>query len=253
MAGQGATRQVSVCIPTYEMRGLGAEFLAHSLRVLGTQTFTDFDVVVSDHSRTTEVRDVCDAFSERLDISYVSNGAKLGNSAANLNNAIRHAAGRLVKILFQDDFLFSETALAETVEAFDLSRDRWLVSACEHSHDGKTFYRPFQPEYNDQIHLGNNTISSPSVVTISNDRPLLFDENLVWLMDCDYYRRCHDAFGDPKILNRITVVNRTGGHQVTQTLATRKVRRRELEYVKRKYGCPQSRWSKVRASVSRRG
>jgi glycosyltransferase involved in cell wall biosynthesis len=244
-------KHISICIPTYEMKGLGAGFLAQSLLVLSTQTFTDFDVVVSDHSRTAEIKDVCDSFSGRVDVSYVSNGELLGNSAANLNNAIRHATGRLVKILFQDDFLFSETSLEETADAFDVSRDGWLASACEHSSDGKTFYRPFYPRYNDKIHLGKNTISSPSVVTIRSDRPLLFDENLLWLMDCDYYRRCHDAFGGPKILNTITVVNRTGDHQVTETLATRELRDRELEYVKQKYAHPESRWSKVRALASR--
>jgi glycosyltransferase involved in cell wall biosynthesis len=244
-------KHISICIPTYEMKGLGADFLAQSLLVLCTQTFADFDVVVSDHSRTTDIRDVCDSFSGRIDVSYVQNHEMLGNSAANLNNAIRRATGRLVKILFQDDFLFSETSLEQTAEAFDVSHDRWLVSACEHSSDGRTFYRPFYPTYNDKIHLGKNTISSPSVVTVSNDHPLLFDENLLWLMDCDYYRRCHDAFGDPKILNAITVVNRTGDHQVTQTLATQALRDRELDYVRRKYGSSDSRWSKVRALASR--
>jgi glycosyltransferase involved in cell wall biosynthesis len=244
-------KHISICIPTYEMRGLGADFLAQSLQVLCTQTFADFDVVVSDHSRTTEIKDVCESFSGRIDVSYVQNDHMLGNSAANLNNAIRHATGRLVKILFQDDFLFSETSLEETADAFDVSRDQWLVSACEHSRDGKTFYRPFYPRYNDKIHLGKNTISSPSVVTVRNDHPLLFDESLLWLMDCDYYRRCHDAFGDPKILNTITVVNRTGDHQVTETLATQELRDRELDYVKRKYGLSHARWSKVRALASR--
>jgi hypothetical protein len=32
-----------------------------------------------------------------------------------------------VKILFQDDFLFSETSLEETADAFDVSRDGWLA------------------------------------------------------------------------------------------------------------------------------
>ena len=44
-----------------------------------------------------------------------------------------------------------------------------MVTASEHSQDGVNFYRPFYPNYNDQIHLGKNTISSPSVLTIKND------------------------------------------------------------------------------------
>jgi hypothetical protein len=121
----------------------------------------------------------------------------------------------LIKILFQDDFLYSSTSLEETVQAFDLEKDMWLVTACEHTIDGTTFIRPFYPTYNHNIHRGKNTISSPSVMTIKNDHPLLFDENLLWLMDVDYYKRCYERFGKPKILNTITVVNRVGDHQVS--------------------------------------
>jgi hypothetical protein len=57
------------------------------------------------------------------------------------------------------------------------------------------------------------------VLTIKNDSSLLlFDEKLIWLMDCDYYRRCYQKFGKPKILNKISVVNRLGSHQVSNSI-----------------------------------
>jgi hypothetical protein len=74
------------------------------------------------------------------------------------------------------------------------------------------------------------------VLTIKNEgKPLLFDENLHWLVDVDYYKRFHDIFRDPKILNIITVVIGVGEHQVTNTIATEEVRRREYEYEKLKF------------------
>jgi hypothetical protein len=218
------------------MHGKGAEFLRHSFEILSRQTFTDFDVVISDHSADSAIEHLCQEFRDRLEIHYLKNTDKRGNSSANLNNAIRHATGTLIKILFQDDFLFDEHALEETVRNFDLEKDTWLVSACKHSTDGKNFTQPYYPTYNHKIHLGKNTISSPSVLTIKNNSPLLFDENLLWLMDCDYYRRLYDVFGSPKILNTVTVVNRTGAHQVTNVLATRSVRARERTYMIKKFG-----------------
>jgi hypothetical protein len=35
----------------------------------------------------------------------------------------------------------------------------------------------------------------------------MFDENLVWLFDCDYYKRMFDTYGDPVIIdgNEVTI------------------------------------------------
>lgn len=226
---------ISVAIPTYEMKGLGADYLRHSFSILARQTFRDFDVVVSDHSKDNMIKDLCDEFSDRLTIHYVRNEDGIGSSSANVNNAIRHATGTLIKILFQDDFLYDEKSLERIADAFDVKTDSWLVTACEHSTNGTDFYRPFYPKYNDRIHLGKNTISSPSVLTIKNEGHLMFDERLIWLMDCDYYKRCHQEFGAPKILNEICAVNRVGTHQVSNTLATEAIRAAEFRYVKDKF------------------
>lgn len=224
-----------MAIPTYEMNGLGVRFLEHSLKILGHQTYKDFDVVISDHSVDNRIESLCKNNVFGLDIKYYRNEAGRGSSSANLNNAILKSTGSLIKILFQDDFLYSLTSLGQIAGSFDLERDKWHVTACEHSKDGTDLYRPFYPSYNHQIHLGNNTISSPSVLTVKNDIPLLFDHKLVWLMDCDYYKRLYLKFGQPKILNQVCVVNRIGGHQVSNTIATRKVRRAERKYVTQKF------------------
>jgi glycosyltransferase involved in cell wall biosynthesis len=211
------------------MKNVGVPYLRQSLDALTAQTFTDFEVIISDHSRDGAIEELCKTYADTLTIRYYKNTNGIGSSSANINNAIRHATGQLIKILFQDDFLYTPHALADTVAAFDLDHDTWLVSACIHTDDGIRFYRPFSPRYTRDIHLGNNRISSPSVVTIKNDHPLLFDERFLWLMDVEYYKRYFDTYGSPKILDTITVVNRVGNHQVSQTLATWK--RRRLEFL----------------------
>jgi glycosyltransferase involved in cell wall biosynthesis len=232
---------MSVCIPTHGMKGLGPRFLRENLDKLAAQTFKDFEVVISDHSNDDLIKDVCLGYEDILDIQYYRNTRGVGSSSVNINNAVRKAKGKLIKVLFLDDFLYHDRSLADIAKNFDLQKDHWLVTACEHTTDGITFYNPLYPRYNDKIFLGRNSISSPSVLTIKNDHPLLFDERLVWLMDVDYYKRCHDAFGPPKVLDVINVVNRTGEHQGEggykgkDATAAERLKNKELKYVMRKY------------------
>jgi len=188
------------------MRGQGSLFLKRSFDILTHQTYKNFDIIISDHSKNDLVKELCESYQNKLTINYYRNTENYGSTSANTNNAIKKATGKLIKILFQDDFLFSESSLEEIVQNFDLENDKWLVTACEHTKDGVSFIRPFYPRYNKFIQFGYNTISSPSVLTIRNESPLPFDENLIWLVDCDYYKRYYVKFGEPKILNIINVV-----------------------------------------------
>lgn len=226
---------ISVCIPTYEMRGHGHVFLRQSLDMLACQTFDDFEVIISDHSQNNLIQELCSEYLGRLSIKYYKNNNNRGSISANTNNAMANASGKLIKILFQDDFLFNENSLSEIAQNFDLQHDQWMITASESSVDGVHFFRPFYPTYNKKIYRGNNTISSPSVLTIKNESPLLFDKKLIWLMDCDYYYRCYLTFGAPKILNTITVVNRVGKHQVSSAIVNLWLKIKERIYAVKKY------------------
>lgn len=226
---------ISICIPTYEMGGQGHMFLKKSFEILTNQTFKDFNVIVSDHSKDNFIEGLCVQYENKLNIKYYKNTEKRGSSSANINNAIKNADGKLIKILFQDDFLFNERSLEEIVKNFDTEKDNWLVTACTHSKDGVNFFNPIYPIYNNLIHLGKNTISSPSVLTIKNENPLFFDENLLWLMDVDYYKRCYNKFGNPKIINEINVVNGIGLYQVSSSMVNTLVKIKELIYIVKKF------------------
>lgn len=227
--------KLSIAIPCYESRGMGIQLLMHQFKIFKNQTFKDFEVVLSDHSINSDIEKLCLKNPFSLNLVYNRNPNNRGNSSANTNNAIRKCSGDIIKILFQDDFLYSNEALDQTIKAFD-DNTEWLVSACEHTNDGgKTFNRPFYPKYNDNIHLGDNTISSPSVLSIKNTtQKLYFDESLIWLMDVEYYKRCHKIFGEPTILNSITVVNRIWGSQLTNSI-TEEVKNKEVAYTRKLY------------------
>jgi len=226
---------ISIAIPTYEMHGKGAEFLNFALNGIYHQTYKNIEVVVSDHCLNDEIKNVCDSwFSRGLSINYLKNIEARGSSSANINNALQASTGKYIKILFQDDFLCRADAIEKTVSAFKKEPNKkWLVSACEHSNDGVHLYRPFYPKYHDDIHLGNNTISSPSVITLYNDDVELFDQKLIWLMDVELYKRTYIKHGAPIVLNDITVVNRTWERQISNILDDQ-FKKMELDYVLKK-------------------
>lgn len=228
----------SVAIPTWEINGKGAEYLDYSFNVLANQTYKDFEIVVSDHSLDDNVLDVCKSWSEYLDIWYVKNDKGRGRIAPNLNVAMANCSGEYIKILFQDDFLYGESALMDIKYAIDNSYKevRWLVTGCCHTKDGEILYDQMVPFYNDRIHSGYNTISCPSVLTLKNDIDTMsFDEDLNWLVDCEYYRRCYDKFGPPTIVADVCTVNRDAEVRTTNMM-TEEMKQTEVRKMIQKYG-----------------
>jgi hypothetical protein len=227
----------SIAIPTYEMAGKGAEFLNFSLDILNKQTFKDFEVVISDHSLNDEVKNVVDIWSKILDIKYFRNNYKRGASSPNLNNAIKNCTGSWIKILFQDDYLFGEDSL-KNHNTFIIEQNikHWLASATERSMDGINVYMPHYPRWNVNMVYGINTISSPSVICFKNEfgNNLKFDENLVWLMDVEFYHRMYIKFGEPKYIHTINIVNRTWESQVSSTLSE-EIKNNEHKLIESKY------------------
>src|SRR3990167_935503 len=195
--------KVSICIPFYDEMPNSDFFLKRCLKSVEAQSFKDYEIVI-----TTDK----------------------GGWAANHNAAIKKSQGELIKFLHMDDFFYVEFALREIVGAF---KGDWLVTGCIH-YDGVQYSNPHPAKYSQDIHTGNNTIGGPSVLTIKNDEPLLFDETLSWMVDCDYYKRLYDKFGEPTVLGSTTVV--IGLHQGQATrLIPNEQKIKEVEYVKEKY------------------
>lgn len=209
--------KVSIAIPCYEMHGKGDIFLRNSLEIISKQTYKNIEVVISDHSQTDIIKNEVKLWSDKLNIKHIKSNYKRGSSSANINTAINNCTGDLIKIIFQDDFLFHENSIELTVNAFDMNKS-WLVSTCTHTNDGVNFFNVHTPRWNDLIHRGINTISSPSVITIKKDVDLRFDEEFIWLMDVELYKRLYIKYGPPIILNEVTVVNRLWEKQLTNTI-----------------------------------
>ena len=117
--------------------------------------------------------------------------------------------------MFQDDFFVDNGALQLIHDTFTNTNCGWLVNGCNHTNDGKTFYREMVPSWNDRVVLGENSISSPSVLSFRNENMVYFDESLVMLMDCEYYYQLFLKYGEPFIISNILISNRTHKHQIS--------------------------------------
>lgn len=225
---------ISICIPAYDMGGKGAIFLDSTLATVAAQDYRNYEVIVADQARGGFLNDVCKKWSAHFDLVRVETSHLIGRSSVNCNAAMRAARGNIIKILFQDDLLCKTNALSMIVEAFMSQKRRWLLCGAGQTEDGTTVKRSMIPYMHAQIRFGKNTVSSPSVLAFEAGHGLMFDENLVWLMDVEFYHRIACQFSDPAILKDTLVLNREHESQVSNNLSL-KVKKDELRYVRNKF------------------
>jgi glycosyltransferase involved in cell wall biosynthesis len=223
--------KLSIAIPVHRMPHI-EYFLPRCLDSLWNQTFQDFEIVVTDNSDDDLIENICKFYGG---IQYYRNPRK--GMAQNTNEAIKHSKGKLIKILYVDDYMAHDRALRKIINAFEINdfEDQWLVTSCTHNEIGQNYtHSVHHPFYSENIQTGNNTIGSPSVLTIKNDKPQLFDEEMTWLLDADYYKRMYEKYGDPVILKDVNVVIGLHPGQATHLMGDeRKVF--EHNYITKKY------------------
>jgi glycosyltransferase involved in cell wall biosynthesis len=223
---------ISVCIPAYEMHGRGAAFLARSLAALDRQTWRDFEVVVSDHSDDTALETLCRRRRQPYRLRYLRCPTQRGNPTANTNFAARQAEGAIIKLLHQDDFLFSDDALERIVRATRGVPDRrWGGVGCIHVNETETmFYDPHRPRIDPAMLQGQNRFGAPSVMFVRREDFLEMDEALIWVGDCELYHRMCQVLGAPLLLDDLLVAIRHWPKQVTHSLVSEERKAREIRY-----------------------
>lgn len=233
--------KISICIPTWEQYGLGVNFLKELLTSITRQSYKNFNVIISDHSLNDEIKNLSNEFSNTLEINYFNFNENRGNGPSNTNNGLKNCDGDIIKIMFQDDLFFDDNSLYLINHVFNDDRCNWIVNGCNHSKDGKNFYGNMIPYWNEKILYGVNTISSPSVLSFRNKKinNCLFDENLIMLMDCEYYYQLYLKYGLPKIIPNILISNRVHDKQIS-SLYNKDINE-EIRYIKNKYNLNENR------------
>jgi len=107
--------KISVCIPTYEAGGKGVLFLQKNLEGILKQTYNNFEIIISDHSKNNEIENYVSSLSHPK-ITYFRYKEHIGKPAYNTNNAIRNSSGDYIKIMNQDDYIESDDFFQKVID-----------------------------------------------------------------------------------------------------------------------------------------
>lgn len=184
---------ISICIPAYK----NVLYLKRLLESISIQTFTDFEVIITDDSNDNAVHDFIDTNKWNFLVSFFKNKKNLG-SPENWNAAVSHAKAEWIKIMHHDDWFSSKTALAVFAAAIKKHpKHNFFFCAYENIYgEGETKKITPPPSLGQKLILndpaallGGNIIGPPSVTIYRNDKNIIYDKRLQWLVDMDFYIR----------------------------------------------------------------
>lgn len=231
--------KISICIPTTELKysngdTMGVYMLNHLLNSIQSQTFKDYEVIISDQSESDIIEKECDNW-KNLNLKYFRNDKGRGSAANNLNFAISKSSGSYIKTIFQDDFFHNPKTLEYIVE--NLNDNSWGAVGTYHCYENEVdkIVNPLSPYWTDEVSLlsGINTISGPSVIFFKNDNNF-FDENLCWLNDVEFYYRLYLKYGLPLLLPEKMILQRLRKEGVSNNLSA-SIQFEEKDYVLAKH------------------
>jgi glycosyltransferase involved in cell wall biosynthesis len=110
--------RVSIGVPVHN----GGPLFAEMLQSLVTQTFTDFEIVISDNASTDDTSSIARRFAGRDErVRYYRNETNIG-AAPNFNRVFELANSRIYFKWAAHDDLYKLTFLERCVEVLDRSR-----------------------------------------------------------------------------------------------------------------------------------
>lgn len=231
--------KISVCIPTYEMKGMGLAYLFQLLKSIKKQTYKNYEIVISDHSQNSEIEEAVSLVTT-MDIKYHRYEENRGKSSCNLNNAIQHSTGDIIKPMFQDDVIVNDELFSKIAFLYETDPNvTWGGFGFVHIDKDNNAIEypnvPLIPRMNDNLVTGVNTFGCPSACFFKKQLPdTLFDEKLVWLMDCEFYHKLNLLFGAPTIVGDYDIAVRIWESFTADV--SEEVKQFEDKYVKTKHG-----------------
>jgi glycosyltransferase involved in cell wall biosynthesis len=179
----------SICIPAYKR----PENIERLLNSISSQTFKDFEVIISDDSPDNSVQSVLKDFSN-LPIKYFKNKPALG-TPANWNFGISKAQGEWIKLMHDDDWFANKDSLRFFAEETKNGKHFIFSRYTNIFETGKTSQPPFPFSWRKKIInnpvtlLAKNVIGPPSVTLIHHSIKDQYDTFMKWRVDIDFYIR----------------------------------------------------------------
>ncbi|HZC28030.1 MAG TPA: glycosyltransferase family A protein [Actinopolymorphaceae bacterium] len=123
--------RLSIGLPVYN----GERYLAEALEALLGQSYTDYELIISDNASTDRTPEICRDYAARDErIRYVRQETNLGASG-NHNFVFRQARGELFKWASHDD-LYGRDLLSRCIDALDADPELVLAHAWQAIIDG---------------------------------------------------------------------------------------------------------------------
>jgi glycosyltransferase involved in cell wall biosynthesis len=95
---------ISVALPVYN----GANYLREALDSILTQTFTDFDVIISDNASDDETPEICREYAQQDERIKVERSEQFLLQAENVNRAVDLCSGEWIKLFCHDDLMLPD-------------------------------------------------------------------------------------------------------------------------------------------------
>jgi glycosyltransferase involved in cell wall biosynthesis len=187
---------VSICVPTYRQ----PVFVSRLLDSIIAQQYKHIEVILSDDSLDDSIAKVAQTYASKLPIRYYPHDPAL-KSPRNWNFALDQAAGDYLMLIHQDDWLHDPHAIQQYLDTFEINPHLDFVF-CRNTAitpEGKiivlqTFPWLIKTIQKDPYHLvRSDVIGPPSNVMLRKSVRVRYDEELVWLVDVDYYVRLIEA------------------------------------------------------------
>lgn len=216
---------ISICIPAYNQPAN----LKRLLESIDIQEFRDFEVIVTDDSPTDILMELIN-FKWSFPIKYHRNEIALG-SPANWNSAIGKANGTWIKLMHHDDWFENPESLQSFYDATLENSDAKFFFSSTYIYDTiekkKFLYVPNQERYKKLIShpvglFHANVIGAPTTILSHRDIKMLYNTDLIWLVDIEYYVRVMKEYGITKIEKPLIVTSSKQAHQLTSSLVDKK-------------------------------
>lgn len=183
--------KVSICIPAYKQ----IKYLRKLMDSVHKQAFTDFEIILTDDTPDESVFTFVKQHALYPKIFYHKNQTAKG-SPANWNEAIKMATGEYIKIMHHDDWFTETYSLGKFVQALDENPQAlfaFCASKIKYANWFKRRINELSPGELDELKqhpaklLIGNSVGGPSATIYRRGSHMFFDEQLVWLVDIDFY------------------------------------------------------------------
>lgn len=182
--------KVSICIPAFKQ----VEYLRKTLNSIVIQNYKDYEIIITDDSPSDSVRQLLDTYDFKK-IKYFRNKERK-NAPENWNEAVRQSSGVYIKMLHHDDWFTYEDSLQEYVKMLDDNPEAdfaFSSTLVQYPDNTKSRIPQVTPKQiallkNEPTSLFcGNIIGGPSATLYRKKVNKLYDINLKWVVDIDFY------------------------------------------------------------------